>query len=142
MGSIPVVRRQRGIDAGQELAELYPSRRSVERAEHRRDVAMALPVEECARNPPIRLDATGFSCYCGGNGMKHQIYESAHCRAFLTDERSESSRGQQVLLLVEYDATSPVNASETVVYSDDDLLPSGMTGAEFKGIMARRRQRD
>ena len=102
---------------------------------------MALPVEECARNPPIRLDATGFSCYCGGNGMKHQIYESAHCRAFLTDERSESSCGQQVLL-VEYDATSPVNASETVVYSDDDLLPSGMTGAEFKGIMSRRRQRD
>jgi hypothetical protein len=73
--------------------------------------------------------------------MKYQIYESAHCRAFLTDERSESSCGQQVLL-VEYDATSPVNASETVVYSDDDLLPSGMTGAEFKGIMSRRRQRD
>jgi hypothetical protein len=73
--------------------------------------------------------------------VKHQIYESAHCRAFLTDERSESSCGQQVLL-VEYDATSPVNASETVVYGDADLLPSGMTGAEFKGIMARRRQRD
>jgi hypothetical protein len=46
------------------------------------------------------------------------------------------------VLLVEYDATSPVNASETVVYGDADLLPSGMTGAEFKGIMARRRQRD
>jgi hypothetical protein len=73
--------------------------------------------------------------------VKHQIYESAHCRAFLTDERSESSYGQTVLL-VEYDATSPVNASETVVYGDADLLPSGMTGAEFKGIMARRRQRD
>ena len=54
----------------------------------------------------------------------------------------KASSYDQTVLLVEYDATSPVNALETVVYGDADLLPSGMTGAEFKGIMARRRQRD
>jgi hypothetical protein len=54
----------------------------------------------------------------------------------------EGKQLDQTVLLVEYDATSPVNALETVVYGDADLLPSGMTGAEFKGIMARRRQRD
>ena len=33
---------------------------------------MALPVEECARNPAIRLDAAGVSC--NGGCMRHYEY--------------------------------------------------------------------
>ena len=79
------------------------------------------------------IDAAGVSCYCG------ERHEASNLRvrtlSGLPHRRTLGKQLGQTVLLVEYDATSPVNASETVVYGDADLLPSGMTGAEFKGIM-------
>jgi hypothetical protein len=62
--------------------------------------------------------------------MKELIYSSDHVRAFLTDERAESSYGQTVLL-VEYSGDSPVHPNESIAYGMGDTLPSGSTASQF-----------
>ena len=60
MGSFPVVRRP-ARHRREELAEFYLGRWSFKRGQPRRDAARALPVEECASDPAIRIVARRVS---------------------------------------------------------------------------------